>query len=62
MAVQAARKPQAKHDSPLTREAEYVIVCTYLAVEEDVAGAEALIPRDSKMELVNTDQEKGGRK
>jgi hypothetical protein len=25
----------------------------YLAVEEDVAGAEALIPRDGKMKLIN---------
>jgi len=38
------------------------MMLTYLAAEENVAGAEALIPRDSKMELVNTDQEKGGRK
>jgi len=30
-------------------------------VEENVAGAEALIPRDSKMELVNIDQEKQGK-
>jgi hypothetical protein len=26
---------------------------TLLAVEEDVAGAEALIPRDSEMKLIN---------
>ena len=31
-------------------------MCTYLAVEGDVAGAEALIPRDSEMKLINIDQ------
>jgi len=30
----------------------------YLAVEDNVAGAEALIPRDGKMKLINIDQEK----
>ena len=30
----------------------------HLAAEETVAGAEALIPRDSEMKLVNIDQEK----
>jgi len=28
----------------------------HLAVAENVAGAEALIPRDSKMKLINIDQ------
>jgi len=29
------------------------MMATYLVVEEDVAGADALIPRDGKMEFVN---------
>jgi len=29
------------------------MMLTYLAAEENVAGAEALIPRDSEMKLIN---------